>query len=205
MTIDVEQPVRRRRPADQVRQLALECARRLLLQHGPSAITLQAVAGQLGMTHGNVTHHFGSANGLQGALAEAMIRDLVDAVQAALAGLRAGETDVRDVIDLVFDAFDAGGAGQLIAWLASSGHRDRLVPLCLTVAELATTLEHPAVDQQAEARRVGRIISAVIVPALGAALLGRELAGALLLGDDAFRVLATDQISTIGEEQPPTL
>ena len=90
MTIDVEQPVRRRRPADQVRQLALECARRLLLQHGPSAITLQAVAGQLGMTHGNVTHHFGSANGLQGALAEAMIRDLVDAVQAALAVVETG-------------------------------------------------------------------------------------------------------------------
>lgn len=190
---------RRRRPAAEVRQLALECARGLLLERGPTAITLQAVARELGMTHGNVTHHFGSANGLQGALAEAMIRDLVDAVQAALARLRAGETDVRQVIDLVFDAFDAGGAGQLIAWLVSSGHRERLVPLCRTVAELAATLEHPALDQRAEARRVAMIISAAIVPALGAALLGRELAEALHLGGDAFRTLTTDQIATIGD------
>ena len=48
---------------------ALEAARGLLVESGPQAVTLKAVAGRIGRTHANLLHHFGSAAGLQKALA----------------------------------------------------------------------------------------------------------------------------------------
>ena len=50
---------------------ALEAARALLVEAGPQAVTLKAVAGRIGRTHANLLHHFGSAAGLQKALDEA--------------------------------------------------------------------------------------------------------------------------------------
>ena len=61
-------PKRIRRTSTEARALALESARKLLLAKGPDAVTLQAVAADLGMTHTNLIHHFGSAGGLQTAL-----------------------------------------------------------------------------------------------------------------------------------------
>src|SRR5690606_29840313 len=52
---------RLRRTSAEARTLALESARKLLLAKGPDAITLQAVATDLGMSHTNLIHHFGSA------------------------------------------------------------------------------------------------------------------------------------------------
>ncbi|MGB7405139.1 MAG: helix-turn-helix domain-containing protein, partial [Pacificimonas sp.] len=53
-----------RRPAEEVRADAIAAARKLLIAEGPEAVTLKAVAKALGMTHGNITHHFGSIGGL---------------------------------------------------------------------------------------------------------------------------------------------
>ena len=75
---------RRRRSPDEARAEALDCARRLLIAHGPDGVTLQSVAREIGVTHGNLIHHFGSAAHLQSALMGAMVRDLtVDTVPAA--------------------------------------------------------------------------------------------------------------------------
>ena len=41
----------------------------LLIEAGPQAVTLKAVAARIGRTHANLLHHFGSAAGLQKALA----------------------------------------------------------------------------------------------------------------------------------------
>jgi AcrR family transcriptional regulator len=49
---------------------ALEAARALLIEQGPQAVTLKAVAARIGRTHANLLHHFGSPPGLQKALAE---------------------------------------------------------------------------------------------------------------------------------------
>src|SRR3546814_9519811 len=54
------------------RDAALEAARALLLESGPQAVTLKAVAARIGRTHANLLHHFGSAAGLQKALIERM-------------------------------------------------------------------------------------------------------------------------------------
>ncbi|HET9628547.1 MAG TPA: TetR family transcriptional regulator, partial [Novosphingobium sp.] len=64
-----KQSSRRRLPQEQSRALALDAARALLLEAGPQAVTLKSVAARIDRTHANLLHHFGSAAGLQRALA----------------------------------------------------------------------------------------------------------------------------------------
>ncbi len=72
-------PIRRRLSQEESRTAALEAARKLLIEMGPQAVTLKAVAARIGRTHANLLHHFGSAAGLQKALAAASRRhDLRD-------------------------------------------------------------------------------------------------------------------------------
>ena len=54
---------RERLSPEESRAAALEAARRLLIEHGPQAVTLKAVAAAIGKTHANLLHHFGSAAG----------------------------------------------------------------------------------------------------------------------------------------------
>ena len=50
---------RRRLSPEESRDNALEAARALLIEAGPQAVTLKAVAARIGRTHANVLHHFG--------------------------------------------------------------------------------------------------------------------------------------------------
>src|SRR3546814_4226433 len=52
---------RRKRMGEEVRDEALTAARKLLLEGGPSAVTLANVGRAIGMTHANVLYHFESA------------------------------------------------------------------------------------------------------------------------------------------------
>jgi AcrR family transcriptional regulator len=54
---------RKRLSPEESRDAALEAARALLLEAGPQAVTLKAVAARIGRTHANLLHHFGSAAG----------------------------------------------------------------------------------------------------------------------------------------------
>ncbi|MFN3214267.1 MAG: TetR/AcrR family transcriptional regulator [Henriciella sp.] len=194
MTITNSNKKRRRRSPAEARQIALQEARTLLLESGPEAITLKAVAGKLDMAHGTIAHHFGSAAGLQAALAEAMTRDLVTTVEQAILELREGTVERRSIIDLVFDGFDEDGAGRLIAWLASSGHRELLTPLCETVAELVSVLQSHG-DSQYKREQAALTVLLVLLPALGDSLLGTKLHLALSLDRNAYRNLVTDQLN----------
>jgi TPP-dependent pyruvate/acetoin dehydrogenase alpha subunit len=72
--------VRERLSPGESRAAAIEAARRLLIESGPQAVTLKAVAAEVGKTHANLLHHFGSAAGLQSELA----RDISERVTAAI-------------------------------------------------------------------------------------------------------------------------
>src|SRR5690606_35247926 len=79
------------------RAAALEAARTLLIEHGPQAVTLKAVAAEIGKTHANLLHHFGSAAGLQSALA-ALISDRVcSGIADAVVKSRQGEADPIEI------------------------------------------------------------------------------------------------------------
>ena len=114
---------------------------RFCWKRGPDAVTLKAVAAEIGMTHTNLLHHFGSAEELQSALMSKMVRDLNAALGDAVAHLRSKEGAPRALVDMVFDAFDKGGAGQLAAWIALSGKQTQLEPIQQAVDELVNAIE----------------------------------------------------------------
>jgi len=167
---------RQRRQPDEVRSAALESARKLLLTHGPDAITLKAVAKDLGMTHTNLIHHFGSAAGLQSALMRDMSNKLTDTIEAAVARFRAGTGDVREFVDIVFAAFDQGGAGRLAAWLMVSGNAKLFAPVGDVVRSYIEHVEQGAhVDAVHAAELHRRFTTAtlfVVIAAFGDAIIG---------------------------------
>jgi TetR/AcrR family transcriptional regulator, repressor for neighboring sulfatase len=167
-----------RRTPEEARTLALASARRLLLADGPTAITLQSVAADLGMSHTNLIHHFGSAAGLQSELMRQMMSELTAAIESAVMRLRAGKGEMRDFVDIVFDAFDRGGAGRLAAWIILSGEASRLTPVGEVVRDYIDSVERGA-DAAAGAESVHRRVTSatlfVTMAALGDAIIGNHL------------------------------
>ena len=162
--------IRKRLPPEESRRAALEAARALLLESGPQAVTLKAVAARIGRTHANVLHHFGSAAALQkalaGYLAQAVCATIADAVRANRAGLGSP----REVVDLTFDAFDREGAGALASWMLLSGNEDALDPILASIHDLVEELH----DAGSGAMR--QLTLNLVLLALGDALLGQRLA-----------------------------
>ena len=122
------------------RSAAVEAARKLLLEDGPQAVTLKAVAAKIGRTHANLLHHFGSAAGLQSALARSIAQSVTAEIARAVERARAGETDARDIVDQTFDAFGREGAGALAAWMILTGNRDALNPILESLQSLVAQL-----------------------------------------------------------------
>jgi AcrR family transcriptional regulator len=142
----LEAPRRRRRGPEEARREALVTARALLLSGGPSAVTLKAVAKEMGVTHVNLIHHFGSASGLQSALMAYMVRDLTDALGAAVSELRSDQGAPRQLVNQVFDAVDAGGAGHLAAWLALSDDMEKFEPVRAAMLEMVAAVQEKFVE-----------------------------------------------------------
>lgn len=167
---------RRRRSADEAKSEALVSARRLLLEKGPDAVTLKAVAADLGTSHTNLLHHFGTAAELQSALMGTMVRDLALALEKAVVHLRSDSGALRELVDIVFDAFEKGGAGQLAAWIALSGNLDQLTSVREAVSELVKAVEEKFVHEAGDPHQ--GVTSAVLFLALmafGDSLIGPPL------------------------------
>ena len=122
-----------------MREQALAIARRLIVERPDEVITMRAVADAAGVTHPNLSHHFGSLAGLHAALAEELIREL-------LTGLRALEVDLHSnddfdaLVDRVFELFDKNGLGRVLGWLARSGETARLTPVNDLLAQFIADL-----------------------------------------------------------------
>jgi AcrR family transcriptional regulator len=182
---------RTRLSPEQSRSAALEAARRLLLAHGPQAVTLKAVASAIGRTHANLLHHFGSAAGLQAELARSIVDSVTQSIAESVERARAGETDARDIVDQTFDVFGREGAGALAAWMILTGNRDALNPILDSLRGLVAQLtvgheDHP----------VAETTLALVLSALGDALLGAPFAEALGIDRDTARKLAADRLRT---------
>src|SRR3546814_19631731 len=95
---------------------------------GPAAVTLKAVAARIDRTHANLLHHFGSAAGLQKALAAYQAETVCATIGRKMAESPPGERNVREIVDLAFDAFNEGGTGALAPWMAAPGNADALDP-----------------------------------------------------------------------------
>ena len=190
MPISLSSSRRRLSPAES-RLAALEAARELLLDAGPQAVTLKAVAARIGRTHANLLHHFGSASGLQRALATFHARAICETIAVTVLKTRAGEATARDIVDLTFDAFDREGGGALAAWMLSSGNEDALDPIVESI--------HDLVDQLNLSSQIGDELQettlTLVLMAMGDALMGGPLATALGLPRERAREMAAIRLS----------
>ncbi|MEP6784713.1 MAG: TetR family transcriptional regulator [Sphingomonadales bacterium] len=180
---------RKRLSPDESRTVALEAARTILISEGPQAVTLKAVAAKVGRTHANVLHHFGSALGLQKALAAMLANSVCESIADAVLSARRGEADTRLIVDMTFDAFDQQGAGALATWMIMSGNHDALDPILSAI--------HNLVDELADENEDGLIREdtlTLVLMALGDALLGKPMADALGLPREAARDIAHKQL-----------
>ena len=184
-------PSRRRLTPEESRTAALDAARALLVEQGPSALTLKAVAVRIGRTHANLLHHFGSAAGLQKALIARMAHDIVGTIGDAVVRSRNEEQSPREVVDLTFDAFGRGGAGALAGWMILSGNEDALDPILEAVHDLVDDLapHHPANEKPIREETLQ-----LVLMALGDALLGAPMARTLGLSRDKARDLAFETL-----------
>ena len=180
---------RTRLSPEESRSVALAAARKLLLDQGPQAVTLKAVAAEIGRTHANLLHHFGSAAGLQGELAKSIADNVNASIAVAVERARAGEADARVIVDQCFDAFGKEGAGALAAWMILTGNRDALNPILDSIRGLVAQL-----SAGHDPHHVGESTLSLVLNALGDSLLGPPIAEALSLPRDAARDLAAQRL-----------
>ena len=178
--------IRKRLSPEESRAAALEAARALLIETGPQAVTLKAVAGRIGRTHANLLHHFGSASGLQKALAEHLAGTICATIAEAVFAQRAGIGSAREIVDLTFDAFDKEGAGALTSWMLLSGNEDALDPIVEAVHDLVDRLGSELESPES----MHETTLSLILMALGDALMGGAMAKALNLRRDQARLTA---------------
>lgn len=186
---------RARLSPDESRLAAVEAARALLIETGPQAVTLKAVAARIGRTHANLLHHFGSAAGLQKALAAHLADVITASIGDAVDAARRGEVSPRTIVDMTFDAFDAQGAGALASWMLSSGNEDALDPVVEAVHRLVNKLAASALSPD-----IGDIIREntlmLVLLALGDSQLGGAMASAIGLPREKAREIATRSLTS---------
>lgn len=176
----------RRLTPEASRLAALEAARLLLIETGPQAVTLKAVAGRIGRTHANLLHHFGSASGLQRDLAEYLTNGVCVTIGKAIQQMREGDMSPRQLADLIFDSFDREGAGALASWMLLSGNEDALNPVVEAIHRLVDEISE---DGHADSSLHELTLELVLI-ALGDALMGGPLSASLGLPRETGREIA---------------
>jgi AcrR family transcriptional regulator len=187
---------RRRLSPQASRQVALEAAREILIEAGPQAVTLKAVSARIGRTHANLLHHFGSASGLQRALAAHHAETICKTIGETIYALRGGAVTPRHLVDLIFDAFDREGAGALAAWMLLSGDEDALNPVVEAIHNLVDQVSESGHDEEG----LHELTMELVLLALGDSLLGGPLSGSLGLDRSAGREIACARLSQSFEE-----
>ncbi|WP_292090823.1 TetR/AcrR family transcriptional regulator [Brevundimonas sp.] len=196
-------PRRRRRSPDEARREAIITARARLISGGPDAVTLSAVAKDIGVTHANLIHHFGSAAGLQSALMGSMVADLKGALDDAVARLRTDQGAPLDLVNAVFDAFSQGGAGCLAAWISLSGDLSHLEPVRAAVQDLVQAICDKMGGDGQSRERVGSAVLFIALSAFGEALIGPPLRDMLAQPEDAGRKVVAGLLPSFLIMPPP--
>ncbi|WP_282948240.1 MULTISPECIES: TetR/AcrR family transcriptional regulator [unclassified Sphingopyxis] len=187
--------VKKRLSPGESRAAALDAARQILIESGPQAVTLKAVAARVDRTHANLLHHFGSAAGLHQALIESMAEFVTTTIRETVFRQRANEQNPREVVDLAFDAFDTGGAGALASWMILSGNEDALTPILQAIHDLVEELREEHSEDEAP---IEDETLRLVLMALGDALFGAPLARALGLPRNRAREIAYESMINSG-------
>ena len=192
-----------RRSPEAARENILAAAEAMLIESGPQSLKLANVATAAGVVHATVLHHFGSIDGVQTALMERMVRQLVEKV-LAITHATGGPVAMAGIgITAMFDAFEGKGAARLAAWLELTGEARRLTLVREAVREVVDARMAQNVPIAAEL--LEDLLLACITMALGVGLFGASLEA--LLGKPAGRARAlalTLLVSRVEQAVPPT-
>src|SRR5689334_7255104 len=115
--------MRVRRPAAESRRLILDAAESLLIEGGPAAVQVRAVAERVGMTDAGVSHHFGTRDELLVALLRHGGRRLREAVQNVVRHWVDAGAAVAELVASVSALYREGYAELAVA-LHAAGWRD---------------------------------------------------------------------------------
>ena len=179
---------RPRLSTEEMRRLSLEAARTILIEEGPQAVTLMAVAKRISRTHANILHHFGSAGELRRAMAEMMVGRVAAEIGEKVVQARQTEGDMREIVDITFDAFEKQGMAALMSWMILSGEHDGLAPILEAVHNLVEELgEH----RGAPLRQITQIL---MLTALGEGMIGGPIAEALQVPRETARTTLAHQL-----------
>lgn len=119
-------PSRRRRAPEQARQEILDAAERLVVAHGPDGVGLQAVAREAGVSHGLVTHYFGTYEALVARVLERANARLAEQVRAEFAAADPA-LDTATLLERFFELMREPTLVRLRAWALLSG-REAMAP-----------------------------------------------------------------------------
>ncbi len=184
MSISKNTPPRIRRSPEASRENILIAAERLLVRQGPQSLRLADVAKEAGVANATVLHHFGTIDGVQTALMEKMIVELVSGLLAmdVPADPRAARAAA---FQNLFDAFENKGAARLAAWLELTDESRRL----RTVREAVQTVIRLKIGaMEADEERLEDAILIAVILAIGVGLFGPTLSE--LLGKPRGRARA---------------
>lgn len=184
MSISKNTPPRIRRSPEASRENILIAAERLLVRQGPQSLRLADVAKEAGVANATVLHHFGTIDGVQAALMEKMIVELVSGLLAmdVPADPRAARAAA---FQNLFDAFENKGAARLAAWLELTDESRRL----RTVREAVQTVIRLKIGaMEADEERLEDAILIAVILAIGVGLFGPTLSE--LLGKPRGRARA---------------
>lgn len=108
-----------RRSPEEARTLILDAAEQVFADLGPDAAKLRDVADAAGVTHGLVTHYFGTFDNLVEATLERSTLRIRDQIMRGL--LEADEVNPERVLELFFRLLHGSNHGRLFAWAMLSG------------------------------------------------------------------------------------
>lgn len=183
MSIAKSPKPRLRRSPEAARDNILAAAEEILVEQGPQALKLVDVAAAAGVANATVIHHFGSIDGVQAALMERMVQQLVDGIVSRSA-MSTGDpaTRAEAVMQILFDAFEKRGAARLAAWLELTGESRRLTTVRQAVEEVvALEMARTGVASA----KIENLVMVSVLLAMGVGLFGRSLA--TLVGRPAGR------------------
>jgi AcrR family transcriptional regulator len=193
-------PPRVRRSQEASRDNILEAAERLLVQQGPQSLRLADVAKEAGVANATVLHHFGTINGVQAALMEKMIAELVSGLLAM--DVPADPKSGRGAaMQNLFDAFESKGAARLAAWLELTGESRRLGSVREAVQSVIRHKILPHNDAAPDQIEDAILVSVIL--AIGVGLFGPTLSELLGKQPGRARKVALALLEESHSKEPP--
>jgi AcrR family transcriptional regulator len=187
-----------RRTPEDLRAEAMAAARKLIVEGSGEALTMRAVADEIGVTYPNLSHHFGSAAGLHLAVAEELVRELLDALEGVSLHVETPLKDPRRVVDITFDLYEKQGLGRLMGWLARSGVDGLTDRVKVMVDEHLARLEERFAGQGSQVREVIQQVALVVtLTAYAESSVGGLLGDALGLAAEQRRDIVAQALGAL--------